>query len=115
MTAFLAHSVNQTLLSGPVTMPYDTRLQGPQVARSSPISVSAPPAVPRPIANGNPDGSVNHIAPSGPGAIEPVKVREGVGNSLMRPAGSMRPTRLAPNAPSVNHMLPSGPRLMSHG
>jgi hypothetical protein len=52
-------------------------------------------------------GTLNHIAPSGPGAMSGPTPFAATGNSVTRPSVVTRPILLPPN--STNHMVPSGP------
>src|SRR5690349_9588052 len=113
---FRFDSVNQIFPSGVAAMPSGVRLQGLQVFRSSPNSENTPSVVSRPIPNGNPDGSVNHNAPSAPATIsDGWENWVGTANSVTFPCESMRPIWLTLNSDSVNHMLPSDPRTISRG
>ena len=85
-------SVNQRLLSGPVTMPLLPRL----VIRGSQYSLIVPLVVTRPILSGafGPlrAHSVNQSAPSGPFVMSYGALPElGVSYSVITPAGVMRP------------------------
>src|SRR5437016_5133580 len=58
---------------------------------------------------------VNHMFPSGPAVIAPPPLSGvGRGNSVMTPAGVIRPIALA-TPPCVNQRFPSGPAVMSQG
>src|SRR5262249_9014994 len=74
-------------------------------------SVIAPAVLMRPIRS--PAISVNHKAPSGPGAIPPGLPPEGSANSAGLPPGVKRPILLL--LTSVNQRFPSGPAVMLNG
>src|SRR5215470_3116006 len=60
---------------------------------------------------------VNHSAPSGPAVMpgRPAGVLAGRGNSIISPAGVIRPILGGEDEDSVNHSAPSGPTVMSVG
>jgi hypothetical protein len=110
--------------SGPVVMGEPAELP---VGRGN--CVAAPAVVIRPtektLVGGKPTlpVAVNQRLPSGPAVIPPrlpLKVAVGRGNSVMTPAGVIRPmmaTKLLFPTPleAVNHRLPSGPAVMPEG
>src|SRR5215218_4455379 len=82
---FVAVSVNQRLLSGPVTIP-----TGPLWGVGMANSVTTPAVVIRPILFAT--TSVNHRFPSGPGVIETGPATAvGIAKSLVTPAVVIRP------------------------
>ncbi len=100
-------SVNQILLSGPLTI-----LIAPALGALIENCLNTPCGVTLPILFAV--LSMNHKLPSGP-LVMPANPALAVGtvNSRRSPASVIRPILLLPN--SVNHMAPSGPTVMSTG
>src|SRR5262245_18376790 len=116
-TAFRMDSVNHMLPSGPLVMPWGTMLQPPSGSDSGANPVNAPAVVMRPMKkSGNPEGPVNHSAPSAPSVMSSgCEPDVGTVNSVTFPLASRTPILLTLRLDSVNHAWPSAPRAMWRG